>query len=67
MKTVTTLIDSMAIKLPGDIYEKIINMAPKGHAGYDEISFNYGYMRACVDIMYLLMSEEIYNRIEGGK
>lgn len=57
----------MAIHLPGDIYEKIINMAPKGNAGYDEISFNYGYMRACVDVMYMIMQEEIYNKTDGGK
>lgn len=48
----------MTIHLPSDIYEKIINMAPKGQAGYDEISFNYGYLRACIDILYMLIAEE---------
>lgn len=58
----------MTIHLPSDIYAKIINMAPKGYAGYDEISFKYGYMRACVDILYMLIAEEdtLYNT-DGGK
>ncbi len=48
----------MNITLPMNIYELILNMQPRGNAGYDEQSFNYGYTRACVDVMHMLISEE---------